>query len=107
MKSKQLTVHFIRQVEEPGRYQDGNGLFLNVMASGAKNWIQRIVIQGKRRDLGLGVYPLVGLSQARKVAFENRQLERAGGDPAAMRRSASVPSFAEAVDKVIEIHRDG
>ena len=105
MKAKQLTVHFTRTVDVPGRYHDGNGLFLNVKPSLSKQWVQRIVIRGKRRDIGLGGYPLVSLAGARKAAFENRQLARAGGDPAALRSRRAVPTFGEAVDKVIEIHR--
>ena len=42
-----------------GRHIDGHGLMLVVQASGTRSWIQRIVIQGKRRDMGLGGFPLV------------------------------------------------
>ena len=70
--------------------------------------MQRIVIRGKRRDLGLGEYPLVGLAEARRAAFDNRKLARAGGDPMALRRSeAAMPTFAEAFESVIDMHRDG
>ncbi len=62
---------------KPGRYCDGHGLYLNVIPSGARSWVQRIVIQGRRRELGLGGYPLVSLSEAREVAFANRKLARA------------------------------
>ena len=111
MKAKQFTVAFVRSVAEPGRYHDGNGLFLNVKPSGSKQWVQRIVIHGKRRDLGLGGFPLVTLADARKAAFQNRQLARAGGDPAALRKRRAVPSFAAAAETVIAMHsetwRDG
>ena len=111
MKAKQLTVAFVRSVGEPGRYHDGNGLFLNVKPSGSKQWVQRIVVQGKRRDLGLGGFPLVSLADARKAAFQNRQLARAGGDPAALRKGRAVPTFAAAAEMVIAMHaetwRDG
>ena len=87
----------------PGKHYDAHGLFLLVEPSGARRWVQRIVIRGRRRDLGLGAYPLVSLAEARQQAFDNRKLARAGGDPLALRKTA-VPTFAEAVDEVIKVH---
>ena len=46
--------------------------------------MQRLTVNGKRRDLGLGGFPYVGLAEARAAAFANRQLARRGGDPAAV-----------------------
>ena len=105
MKRNQLTVNFVRQVSKPGRYIDGYGLMLMVRPTGAKSWVQRVVIHGRRRDLGLGPVDRVTLAQARKIAFENRNIAREGGDPAAIRNRPAVPTFAEALEKVIEIHR--
>jgi hypothetical protein len=49
-----LTPMLVRKLNEPGFYADGNGLYLKVDKTGAKRWVQRIVINGKRSDLGLG-----------------------------------------------------
>jgi hypothetical protein len=38
---------------KPGKYADGNGLYLIVDDSGAKRWVLRTVIHGKRREIGL------------------------------------------------------
>ena len=38
----------------PGKYTDGHGLTLFVQPSGSRQWVQRLVIQGKRREMGLG-----------------------------------------------------
>ena len=65
------------------------------------------MIQGKRRDLGLGSYPLVSLAEAREAAADNRKVARAGGDPTARASDSIVPTFAEAADKVIEMHTPG
>ena len=74
--------------------------------SGAKRWIQRIVIKGKRTDLGLGSIRLVSLAAARELAIENRSIARSGDDPLRLRRAAmSIPTFEEAARKVYEIHR--
>ena len=103
-----LSAAFVRTVTEPGRYGDGrggHGLALLVIPSGARCWVQRLVIHGKRRELGLGGYPMVTLSEARSKAFENRKLARSGGDPLALKRRAAVPTFAEAAEQVYAIRR--
>ena len=101
---EKLTEEFVRTVTEAGRYRDAHGLMLRVMPSGSKQWIQRLAVHGRRRELGLGGYPLVSLAEARGAAFSNRRLARAGGDPLAAKRS-SIPTFQEAADKVIKIRR--
>ena len=59
-----LTALSAKTHSKPGRHGDGNGLYLHVAPSGTKSWVQRIVIGGRRRDLGLGSYPAVSLAQA-------------------------------------------
>jgi hypothetical protein len=51
---KALTVVGIKAFKKPGRYADGNGLYLKVSPSGAKRWELRTVVRGKRCDIGLG-----------------------------------------------------
>ena len=81
---------------------DGNGLYLRVTGSGSRSWMQQIVIHGRRRDLGLGGYPTIGLAQARALALANKALVTAGRDPLAERNRANVPTFREAAKKVYE-----
>ena len=101
---KKLTAAFVRTVEQPGLYWDEHGLILRVKPSGYKQWIQRLFIHGKRRELGLGSIRLVTLAQAREAAIANRRLARSGGNPLASRRQ-SVPTFEQAVAKVVAMHR--
>ncbi len=75
-----LTAVAVRQLITPGRYADGNGLYLVVDPSGARRWLLRIVIQRRRRDIGLGSARLVPLATARDTAIEMRRLARDGGD---------------------------
>ena len=84
----QLTVAKVRSLSTPGRYGDGGTLHLVVAPRGTKAWVQRLTINGRRHDLGLGGYPLVGLAEARATAFANRQIARRGGDPLAHKRRA-------------------
>ncbi len=76
----------------PGNYVDGNGLMRRVRKSGTRQWIQRLVIHGRRVDLGLGSADLVRLADARKVAADNRAIARTGGDP----RRSRIPTFEKA-----------
>lgn len=99
-----LSAALVRSVREPGKYHDGNGLglYLRVDANGARFWIQRITIQGRRRELGLGSPPLVSLSDARERAAETKRLVRAGGDPLAEKRKArEALTFSDAVDRYV------
>ena len=97
MAKEKLSDKRIRETKERGRYSDGRTLSLWVSEKGAKSWVQRLTIKGKRHDIGLGSYPLVSLAQARRMASENWALARAGGDPLAERRdearAEAMPTF--------------
>ena len=103
-----LSAAFVRQVAKAGRYSDGHGLYLEVDTSGRRRWIQRLVIRGRRSELGLGSFPLVTLKDARERALPNRRLARAGGDPLAeKRRARDIPTFVVAASRVLEQKRAG
>ena len=104
---KALSAAFVRTAP-PGRHADGNGLYLYVQPTGTRSWIQRLVIRGRKRELGLGSVALVSLAEAREQALANRKLARTGGDPLAeKRRSVGIPTFAEAARRVVEQKRAG
>ena len=94
-----------KSIAQSGRYRAGETLFLNVAPGGSKSWVQRLTIDGRRRDIGLGGYPLVSLAEAREAALENRKLARAGGDPLAEKRRRRTPTFREAANAVHEANR--
>lgn len=103
---KALTAAFVRSTTATGKHFDGNGLYLFVKPNGAKQWVQRIVIRGKRTEIGLGSADLVPLSDAREAALENRKLARSGGDPLKAKREAQdVLTFEEAARKVHELNK--
>jgi integrase len=103
---KALTAVGIRALTKPGRYADGNGLYLKVMESGAKRWELRTVVHGKRCDIGLGGLKLVSLAEAREEARKYRLMARNDGDPLAAKRRArkGVPTFKEAAEAVHKEH---
>jgi len=105
---KRLTAVGIRALRARGRYADGNGLYLFVDDSGAKRWILRTVIGGKRRDLGLGSLQVVPLAEARLEAARLRRMARAGEDPLAQRRRErrTTLTFKQAAQAVHASHAE-
>jgi integrase len=104
---KALSAAKIRSLIKPGRYADGNGLYLVVDPSGAKRWVLRTVVHGRRRDIGLGGLQLVSLAEAREKAALYRKIARDGGDSLAEKRRAQrvVPTFEEAARQVHAEHK--
>ena len=100
-----LTAAFVRSVAKAGRYGDGDTLFLRVTPSGTRSWIQRLTIEGRRHDIGLGAFPVVSLEKARRRAFENRVAIADGRNPLAEKRRAKVPTFADAAERTLEATR--
>ena len=64
-----LTAIFKKSVGKPGNYHDGGGtgLYLRVDQGGAKFWVQRVMVNGKRCELGLGSPPVTKLVYVRKL----------------------------------------
>ena len=100
-----LSATRVKALKEPGRYSDGGGLHLFISKAGRKSWVQRITIDGRRRDIGLGGFPSVSLAKAREKATGNRTTVAAGRDPLAEKRKPAMPTFKEAANAVHEANR--
>lgn len=89
-KAKELGPLDVKRIVEPGLHAVGGvaGLHLQVLPSGGKSWLLRIVIGGKRREVGLGGFPDVPLALAREKAREVRETVQQGRDPIAERAAA-------------------
>ncbi len=100
-----------RKVETapPGKHEDGGGLRLVVSKLGARKWVLRFTLKGKRREMGLGSFPDVSLSEARTKAAEYRTMVASGIDPIRARRvePARIPSFTSCAAQYIRAHRRG
>lgn len=112
----------LKSTRGPGVYPVGgvgsDGLQLQVTPTGAQSWLLRARIHGKRRELGLGSYPLVSLEEARNKTREARALIAEGKDPARLRDEAIAIAraelmirdqftFRQAAADYIERHRAG
>lgn len=82
-KAEPLGALEVSRLNKPGLHFVGGvaGLALQVLPSGARSWILRIQIAGRRRDMGLGGYPDVTLAGARDAAREARAKAKTGVDP--------------------------
>jgi integrase len=106
MASKKLTAQYLNSSLDAGRYYDdsGTGLHLYVRKSGSKSWSQKIRFGGRQLELGLGSYPAVSLSEARRIAAENKSLVARGLNPKIEREKPSIiPTFKEIAEIVIPI----
>ena len=106
MTSK-LTVAKIKALAKPGLYGDGGTLYLCVAKGRSKSWVQRVVIGGKRREIGLGGFPVLTLAEARDKALDNRRAIARGRDPLAEKRKAAVPTFRDSAQATAKAKTGG
>lgn len=100
-----LTVAKLNGKLRPGKYFDGGGggLFVLVNKNGTKFFVQRLTINGRRAEIGLGSYPATSLVSAREAAADNKRLARQGLDPRIRINAAErVPTFEEASEAFLE-----
>lgn len=95
-KAAGLTARKVETIKTPGLFADGNGLYLQVTATGAKTWIFRFSLGGKRRDMGLGSSTVVSLAEARQKALDAKKLVTGGEDPLDARKAQAAVLALEA-----------
>ncbi len=114
-KADELGPLAVSRLKAPGLHPVGGvaGLRLQVSPSGARSWILRVTVGGKRREKGLGGFPDVTLAGARDAARAARALIAGGADPIAEAKAArsalqaagaSVLTFNECAEKYIRSH---
>ena len=106
-----LSATFVNTVNVPGRYGDGRGghglsLLVKPATHGGlfNSWAQRIRLDGKAANVGLGAYPVVTLARARQKALANARIVSECRDP--LDRTGRAPTFEQAVEIIIEIHAE-
>jgi Arm DNA-binding domain/Phage integrase central domain len=84
-----LSAKKVERVKAKGRYADGTmpGLYLQVSDSGAKSWLLRYEIDGRKRWMGLGSASVFSLKEARERARLARQKISDKIDPLEVRRA--------------------
>jgi hypothetical protein len=96
----------VKKLKAPGLYEDGGGLRLVITPSGVKRWVLRVTIKGRRVERGLGVWPDVGLDDARTKAQSMRAAAKEGRDLRAENRRenfAAKVTFEDAFNTFFEV----
>ena len=104
MRAKdRLTAGFLK-APRPGKHCDGAGLWLVVREDGGAQWVLRITVHGRRREMGLGGYPTLGLAEARKQATRWRAVAASGRDPIKAREAEERAARREDISLAILTH---
>ncbi len=115
-KARELSALEVKRLSEPGRHAVGgvSGLYLQVTPGAGRSWILRTLVGKRRREMGLGGYPDVGLADARDAARIARKRLLEGEDPIAQRQAArraliadqqKLMTFNQCAAAVIEVKR--
>jgi integrase len=99
-----------RKVEtaKPGKYGDGDNLYLVVSKTGARKWVLRFTWRGKPKEMGLGSAATVSLADARdKAATARRGISQGINPIEARKRDSGIPTFGEVADDVRQSLSEG
>ena len=138
VRPDRLTAAFVDGVKDAGRYGDGRGghglsLLVKHRKGGglSKTFSQRLTLNGKAKQIGLGAYPIVTLTDARQEALANvRMVRKAQARPSALVQALTdavqpapapaivqpapapaivfgMPSFSQVAEDTIALHREG
>ena len=101
-----LTDAKLRNLTAPGKYFDGGGLYLELTKAGGRYWRLKYRHGGKEKRLAFGVYPAVGLKDARdRAAAAFKEIE-AGNDPGELRKAAKVKATHETINTLEAVAAD-
>ena len=103
--TNRLSAIKVAKLRVPGLYEDGAGLRLVVTERGTKRWTLRVTVNGRRLERGLGVFPDVGLDDARVRAVEIRRAAKLGRDLRVEQRHArrTAVTFVQAFEDYFAI----
>lgn len=101
-----LTDAALRNLKEPGKHFDGGGLYLELTQAGGRYWRWKYRHAGKEKRLALGVYPVVGLKQARDLVAKARKSLEAGDDPGQQKKQAKAKAQHEAANTLKAVTED-
>ena len=101
MRAKnRLTAGFLKS-PPVGKHCDGAGLWLVKREDGGAQWVLRVTVHGRRREMGLGGFPALGLADARKQASRWRDVAAAGRDPVKEREAEARAARREDISLTI------
>lgn len=102
----ELKVRAAKPQEKPYKLTDEKGLYLQVQPTGAKYWRQKYRFDGKQKTLACGVYPEIGLADARERRDEARRLLAKGIDPSAAKKAQKTERAAKVANSFEAVARE-
>jgi integrase len=102
--TNRLSARAVQTTTTTGYHPDGGGLYLLIGPTGARSWVLRYQLRGRRREMGLGSATVVTLQEARAAAQAQRRMLATGEDPIANREAAKATgkTFGECADALID-----
>ena len=88
------------------RVSDSGGLYIEVKPDGSKYWRQAYRFAGKQKTLAHGVYPLIGLKEARKRRDDAKAMLEQGIDPGQQRKVEKLTAKLSAANTFEAIARE-
>jgi hypothetical protein len=114
---QKLDPGWVKRTPEIGMHADGGGLYLQVSRFGTKSWIFRFMLDGRRREMGLGPFPSLSLAGAREKAADCRNMVRSNRiDPIETRKAqrnqaridaAKAMTFRQCAEAYVASHQAG
>lgn len=106
MALNDTAIRAAKPTEKPYKLADEKGLFLLVNPNGSKWWRLKFRVGGKEKLLSFGIYPEVGLKDARNKRDEARKLLADGGDPSEQRKAQKAAKTERAANSFEVICRE-
>jgi len=106
MKLTDTAIKNAKPKEKSYKMSDGDGMFVLIHINGSKYWRMKYYFAGKEKILALGVYPDVGLADARERRTQARKVLAAGNDPGAVKKEAKRLAIMSAENNFEAIARE-
>jgi hypothetical protein len=90
----------------PGKHADGGGLYLEITEAGGSYWRLKYRFAGKEKRLAFGVYPTVGLKDAREKRETAKKVLARGDDPSEVRKAEKERTKVEAANTFEAVARN-
>ncbi|HXC40249.1 MAG TPA: tyrosine-type recombinase/integrase [Burkholderiales bacterium] len=95
-----------QHADKPVRLFDGGGLYLELAPNGGKWWRLKYRFAGKEKRLSLGVYPIIGLKDARIRREDAKRMLANGIDPSEQRQIKKAMVLERAANSFEAIARE-
>ena len=104
-KLTEMTIKKAKPKDKQYKLADGEGMYLRVYPNGSKYWQLKYRFEGKQKTLSFGVWPEVGIIEAREKRFEARKKIKQGIDPIQEKQQIIIDKNEQELEKEREEQR--